>query len=219
MESNSVLSRSLVESNGVILPLSYLPSIDQYCYMVQKESVLFELQETYPKQTCRNRTFIYTANGILRLSIPVIKTEGNSTRTFEVMLDNKTPWNLIHWKAISSAYNNSPYFLYYKDDFWKLFQHPEGLLIDFNLRLINLIHKLLKINPFFEFTTNYEKEYTDITDKRICSKDINLYDHRLNAYTQVFSDRFPFIPNLSILDLLFSEGPYALNYLKEAELK
>lgn len=218
MESNSVQS-SLMESNGVILPISYLPSIDQYCYMVQKGNVLFEAHETYPKQTCRNRTHIYTANGVLRLSIPVVKPKGNSTRTFEVLLDNKTPWNLIHWRAINSAYSNSPYFLYYKDDFWKLFQHPEGLLIDFNLNLINLINKFLKIIPDVKLSTEFIKEYKSLTDKRICSKDINQYDHKLDTYIQVFSDRFPFIANLSILDLLFNEGPYALKYLKETEMK
>lgn len=208
-----------MESTRVILPLSYLPSLDQYCYIVQNENLLFEIRETYPKQTCRNRTLIYTANGVLRLSIPVIKTRGNSTRTFEVLLDNKTPWYQIHWKAISSAYNNSPYFLYYKDEFSEIYQHPEGLLIDFNLRLINLINKFLKTKPEIELTNEFIKVYESLTDRRLLSKDINLYDHQLNAYTQVFSDRFPFIPNLSILDLLFNEGPYALKYLKEAKLK
>lgn len=210
---------SSTETNSAVLPLSYLPSIDQYCYMVQLGNIAFEIFETYPKQTCRNRTTILTANGLLRLTIPVIKTFGNRTRTLEVKIDNSTKWNKIHWKAINSAYNKSPFFLYYKDEIEILYNEPDELLIDFNIRLINQISKLIKIKPVINYTKEFLKEYKSIPDLRNSNKAIHYFDHQLENYTQVFSDRYSFEPNLSILDLLFNEGPNALKYLRNAQLK
>ncbi len=206
-------------SHEVILPLSYLPSIDQYCHIAQKSKIVFEVHETFPKQTCRNRTVIYTANGILRLTVPVIKPSGNSSKTHEILIDNRTQWNRIHWKAIASAYNKSPFFLYYKDQLERIFCDSGDILTSFNMRLIIFINASLKINPLIELTNEFRKDYVALADKRSCTKDINITDHELNPYTQVFSDRLPFVPNLSILDLLFNEGPYAVRYLKNAKLK
>lgn len=208
-----------MEPDSIILPLAYLPSIDHYCYIAQNEHLLFEIHETYPKQTCRNRTTIYSANGTLRLTVPIVKVNGNSTRTHEVIIDDKSAWNQVHFRAICSAYNNSPFFLYYKDEFAEIYRHPEGRLIDFNLLLIKLVNKFLKINTNINLTTDYIRDYDLFTDKRVCTKDLSHYDHHLTKYNQVFSDRLPFLPNLSILDLLFNEGPYAGNYLKCATLK
>jgi len=205
-------------SNGIILPLPYLPSIDFFIYLIQRNPVKLETQETYPKQTCRNRTIIYSANGLLRLSIPVIKPGGNHTKTSEIIIDNKTHWNNIHWKAISSAYNKSPFFLYYKDDFEKLYKNPEGLLIDFNIKLLNLTNSLLQITPNIELTTEYIKHYEGIDDRRHLAKGL-LTEFSFTPYTQVFCDRMPFEANLSILDLLFNEGPEALMYLKKQHLE
>ncbi len=206
-------------SEGVVLPLSYFPSVDHYCYISQSKNILFEINETYPKQTCRNRTTILTANGQFRLTIPVIKQYGNRTKTSEILIDNKTPWNKIHWKAISSAYNKSPFFLYYKDDLACVILNPGDSLIDFNLNLINTVNKFLKITPSYAFTQEYHKCYEYMTDKRECNKNNCITDFEHRPYTQVFSDRFDFIPNLSILDLLFNEGPAASNYLQKATLK
>lgn len=201
---------------AAILPLSYLPPIDQYCYLVQEPNVLFEIHETYPKQTIRNRANILTANGVLALTVPVKKPFGNRSKTADIMIDYSTPWNKIHWRAITSAYNKSPFFLYFRDDLEKIFMHKHELLIDFNTQLIIQINKFLQIYAQPEFTSTYIKEYSAFVDKRNCDKDKNHADHELKIYTQVFSDRFPFIPNLSIIDLLFNVGPTALLYLKNS---
>lgn len=203
---------------AAILPVSYLPSIDQYCYLVQEPNVLFEIHETYPKQTCRNRTNILTANGVLFLTIPVRKPYGNRSKTADILIDYSTPWNKIHWKAITSAYNKSPFFLFFRDDLENLYNGHHELLIDFNTLLINQINKFLRISVQPEFTSSYIKEYSALIDKRNCSKNKCEADHDLKVYTQVFSDRFSFMPDLSIIDLLFNEGPSALLYLKNSGL-
>ncbi|HLN53827.1 MAG TPA: WbqC family protein [Lentimicrobium sp.] len=205
-------------AGGVVLPLSYLPSIDQYCFLAQNQTVSFEVYETFPKQTCRNRTWILSANGVFRLTVPVIKPNGNKTKTAEILIDYKTHWNIIHWRAISSAYNKSPFFLYYRDDFEQIFLNPHESLIGFNLSLIDLINKFLKIHTPVELTTGFIKNYGLMEDKRYCDKNISSTHFILKPYTQVFSDRMPFISNLSIIDLLFNEGPLALNYLQEAQV-
>lgn len=203
-----------INKDTAILPLLYLPSIDHYCFISGVKNVLFEVHETYPRQTCRNRTNILSANGVLRLSIPVIRPNGNHTKTSEVIIDNKEPWHRIHWRAIVSAYNKSPFFLYYKDELEAHYEKPEGLLTDFNLALFQTINKLMKINPDFQLTTAYEPEVrNNCIDLRKCSKNPDEAHFVQPPYTQVFSDRFSFVKNMSIIDLLFNEGPYAEKYL------
>lgn len=201
-------------NQGIVLPLPYLPSIDTYCDIINRTNVLFEINETYPKQTCRNRTIIFSANGLLRLSIPVIKPLGNHTPTFEVLIDDRTNWAHVHWMSLVSAYNKSPFFLYYKDELEPLFDKPRGLLIDFNLKLFQVVNKFLKINPAYELTNSYVKAYEGIDDKRQCTNELTLSQRHFQPYYQVFSDKMDFQPNLSILDLIFNEGPAASMYLK-----
>jgi len=173
-----------------VLPWSYLPSVDQYCAMLSCSSVMLEDRETFPKQTCRNRTIILTANGPLRLTIPVIKPYGNKTKTAEVLIDNKSNWNRIHWRAITSAYSKSPFFLYYKDEFEEQFMQPKELLTDFNLSLIKLLNKCLKLNTEISLTTAFVKDYPghNYLDLRSCAKDNSETYFELRPYTQVFSD-------------------------------
>lgn len=218
------MSQEYLSENKALLPLSYLPSVDQYCFIVSSCNVLFEVNETFPKQTCRNRAVIYTANGILRLTVPVVKPFGNKTKTSEVLINYQTSWNKIHWRAISSAYNKSPFFLYYKDDFEAIYNNAEGSLVSLNLKLINLINKFLKIKPVIQLTDIFIKDYNTVSeikvsDQRHCPKDFSKTSFNLPPYSQVFRDKLPFEANLSIIDLLFNEGPHAIEYLRQAKYK
>jgi hypothetical protein len=155
-----------------------------------------------------------TANGLLRLSIPVIKPQGNHTPTCEVLLDERTNWAHVHWMSLVSAYNKSPFFLYYKDQLEPLFVKPSGLLVDFNLKLLQTINSFLKVNPAYELTTSFIKTYEGLDDYRECAKDLTSTGRIFTPYYQVFSDKMEFQPNISILDLIFNEGPAAYIYLK-----
>ncbi len=199
----------------LLLPVCYLPPIDYYCHIVRNPNILFEKFETYPKQTYRNRAIILSANGPLRLSVPVIKPYGNKSMTSEILIDNKTAWSKIHLRAINSAYNKSPFFLYYKDELEALLAKPDELLIDFNISLFNTINKFLKFRPATAFTTEYLKSAPECIDYRDYGKKISPSHYQLKPYNQVFSDRNGFIPDLSIIDLIFNEGPHALQYLKD----
>lgn len=203
----------------VLLPAACLPETGFFCWLYHAPSVVIEIHETYPKQTCRNRYRIATANGPLILSIPVVKTDGNHTPITRVRINKTENWNRIHWRAIESAYNKSPYFLYYKDDFEQIFQNPPEFLLDFNLGILNLCCKLTGLKNGYSFTGSFHKHPEGLTDLRrslmpkqpvLPSTDARHYE----PYIQVFSDRHEFIPNLSILDLLFNLGPDTGDYLK-----
>jgi len=204
---------------ALLLPLACLPDIEFFCWLHHAPKVVFEIHETYPKQTCRNRYRISSANGPLTLSVPVIKPVGNHTPTHTVRIDSSENRLRNHWRAIESAYNKSPFFLYYRDDFEQVFLNPPELLIDFNQRLLNLCLKALKLKPEFRLSESYQKNPADLADLRNSIMPKNPLNHasgflRFEPYTQVFADRQQFIPNLSIIDLLYNLGPEAGEYIK-----
>ena len=183
--------------------------------MLQSDVVWVENHEHYIKQTYRNRCSIATANGPLNLVIPVIKVNGNHTRMCDVEISFSEKWQLIHWRAIEAAYNNAPFFLYYKSEFESFYTRPFKSLVEFNAKLLETVLTMLRVNKVIHHTSNYI-ESTDIetADFRQTIQPKSKQEMIFPPYTQVFSDRSGFIPDLSVVDLLFNLGPEANGYLE-----
>ena len=198
----------------IITPLAYTGSIGMWAFMTTAETLLVEQNDYYQKQTLRNRTYIHGANGKLLLSIP-IRHLGKTGHQYynKVEIENSFEWQKQHWKSIQSAYRSSPYFEFYEDDISIFYKNKFSLLYVFNKAYFKLLLKLLGWNPEVHYTESY-KNLTNAKDIRsqIEKKEVN---NKLKLkYTQVFEGKNGFIPNLSILDLLFNEGPNTLSLLK-----
>ena len=194
-----------------IFPTAYLPSIEYVSLFLKTEDASIELFETYQKQSCRTRTNVMTANGIQTLTIPVIKTNGNHTLTKDIEISYKESWQQVHLRCLESAYRKSAYFDYYFPYFEKIYKQKFNTLVELNDFCLNTILKIMKVKKDYSFTTDFER-ITDENDYRISlSKDTNKIE--MKPYYQVFADRHGFIPNLSIVDLLFNEGPNSIHNL------
>lgn len=202
--------------NKVILSTAYFPPIAYFAYLLNADEILVEVHETYPKQTFRNRCQIYESNGKLDLSLPVNKIHGNHTKTKEILISDQSNWGINHWRTIESAYNSSAFFLYYQDEIKPLFFENNTSLIKHNKLILNTLLDILEIKKEVNQTLDYHKVYMDFTDLRTVlspKKAVNELDFA--KYFQVFNDKHGFIENLSILDLLFNEGPASKQYLED----
>lgn len=198
-----------VFSTGYFPPVSYLSQC------LKQGRFLIETQETYSKQTYRNRCVIATANGLQNLTIPVRKTFGNQTRTAEITISNAEPWQRLHKRAMEAAYKASPFYDFYIDDLLPVFDQQYETLIALNDAAFKLILKLLKMDLAYSFTTEYKQSSEFVTDYRNVFSPKNPFKKEsFPEYYQVYADKYPFQPDLSILDLLFNEGPQGLLYLK-----
>lgn len=197
--------------NQIIFPTAYFPPISYFISLLKYDTVEFEIFETYPKQNIRNRCNILTANGLLNLTVPVNKPNGNKTTTGEILIFNEEHWQKKHFRAMESAYKSSPFYDYYIHQFEPIFSNRFEQLTDLNTQILKVILKILKIHLEFNVTKEYHHSEENIIDFRNTLDDRN---SKLNPYNQVFSDRFPFQSDLSILDLIFNEGPNTMSYLK-----
>ncbi|AFL81963.1 WbqC-like protein [Aequorivita sublithincola DSM 14238] len=202
----------------ILLHPSYFPSIEQMAAVAQADKVVFEVEDNYQKQTYRNRTFIAHSNGKLLLNIPIKHNKkGIRKKTKNVMVENDFPWQEHHWKSLQSAYRTSPFFEYYEDDLEHFFKEPIGNLIEFNLKIFEALCEMIGIEIEFSKTLSYETN-PEITDLRFLINAKRTSDFKAEIYTQVHEANHPFLPNLSVLDLLFNEGPNALSYLEASVL-
>jgi len=221
----------------ILLETAYLPPISYMAEVLRAGAVVIEVNETYQKQTYRNHCSIYGPNGKQILSIPVVKVNGNHTTIKNIRISDQQPWQKIHWRSIETAYNNSPFFLFYQDMFALLYEKKFGFLVDWNLELLKVILKIIKVDVKIDLTISYEKypviesvqsvglnlknnpdqektaEMKDLRGKLV-QKNTDLqmeYPH----YTQVFEPRHGFIPGLSVIDAIFNLGPETGDYLDQ----
>jgi hypothetical protein len=218
-KENPIFAKPMGDQIGdIVLTSAYLGPVEYFTWLAQADQVLLENDEHYTKQTYRNRCRILTANGMLDLVIPVIKVNGNHTKIRDVKISYSEKWQLNHWRAIQAAYSHAPYFLYYSDALFPFYRKKTDTLFELNLQMIEVINDLLGIKPAIRFTENYRTSYDKTIDLRETIHPKKKSSLTFTEYTQVFSDRMKFMPNLSIIDLLFNQGPEAKDYLQNMEL-
>ena len=201
-------------ANGAVLPMFYLPPVDYFTKLIaHKPDVIFEQQEHFPKQTYRNRANVYSPDGVLSLVVPVIKGSKNHTKVKDVKISYDFRWQRAHWMGLQACYRRSAYFEYYEDDFAPFYEKQPVFLFDYNRELLELLLRLLKIKLELRFTDTYEAEYANVADLRSSFNAKTQAAVQQKPYFQVFEERQGFLQNLSIADLLFNQGPQAINYL------
>ena len=195
-------------------PTFFAPII-QYVALASEGSVLFETQDNFQKQTYRNRCYIYGANGKQLLSVPVVHSHGKGRqKTRDVRIDNSFRWQINMFRSLEASYRSSPFFEFYEDDIRLIFEKKYDFLLDLNLASVEVINDCLGLDTDYSSTDNYEIEGYE-NDFRFLVNAKSMQVFQLVPYTQVFENKFGFLGNLSVLDLLFNEGTNALQYLEE----
>ena len=226
-----------------LLQTTYFGPIQWYQKLYRYDHCMIEQHDSFQKQTYRNRCMIATANGTQVLTVPIIhngelKIENydmtqdntaanksnhnsqfsilNSQLVKDLRISDHNQWRRVHWNALQSAYSESPFFEYYADDMHPFFEQKYDYLLDFNESIRQKVCELLDIHPDVSYTLDFRHQTSDITDYR----DVINAKHPLpdadfapKAYWQVFQHKHGFLPNLSILDLLFNMGPESIFYL------
>ncbi|MBW2961148.1 WbqC family protein [Mesonia aestuariivivens] len=208
--------------NSIVVHPAYFGSIFQFCHIIKADQLIFENEDNYQKQTYRNRQYIYGANGKLLLNIPIKHTRNKKGRQKykEVKIEQEFNWQTIHWRSLEAAYRTSPFFEFYEDELIHLYEKKYKFLLDFNHDCYHTIADCLQLDIPVLTTEQYfePKNEENWTDKRYLINAKAKYNFTLEKYTQVFEKKCGFISNLSILDLLFNEGPNTLNYLENQQL-
>ena len=193
---------------NICLTSAYLAPVEYYSALAKADTVFLEHCEFYEKQSYRNRCNIAGANGQLALTIPVEKSKGARMLTRDVRISEHSDWQLQHWRSIESAYNSTPFFEYYKDDLLPFYEKDWTFLWDFNAEIQSKVLELLDLQVDIQLTKEYKVDFDEnVLDSRNSIHPKKETDTRsLKGYYQVFEQRFGFIPNLSIIDLLFNMG-------------
>ena len=205
----------------IYLTSAYLAPVEYYVKLLTADKVYIERHDNYVKQTYRNRCVIAAADGPLSLTIPTEKSETLKCPMKDVRISDHGNWRHMHWNAFISNYRNSPFFEYYADDFRRFYEKKFPFLWDFNQELCTLVCDLIDIHSQMEGTCEYRMDFgpdeLDFRESIHPKKDFRLEDPSFypETYYQVFKDKFGFLPNLSIVDLLFNMGPESLLVLQK----
>ncbi len=200
-------------SGKIFLSTAYLPPAEYFARIKDASEVFIEGEENYHKQSYRNRCYILTAGGTQFLTVPVYLGSLHKTRIRDIRIDYSKRWQPIHSRALRTAYNSSPYFLYYFEALDKIIRRDHKYLLDLNMELLSEILNILKIDLKPVYTSEFIPVNNAGCDYRysIDPKKESCYAQR--EYFQVFNSLHGFVPGLSILDLVFNMGPEAVNYL------
>jgi hypothetical protein len=184
-----------------------------YWKQIINSNILWDVHQNYVKQSYRNRTFIHSANGLHKLTIPV-KHSKIKFPMLNAEIDNKIAWQKNHWRSIQTAYSSSPFFEFYKDSLEQVYNKKYTYLVKFNFDMIKLVFEWLDIGIKLKLSKEYKVVYDDSLDLR---KKIDNQKHSISKnkiYNQVFFEKNGFLNDLSIIDLIFNEGPNSISYLK-----
>lgn len=202
----------------IVVPPSYFPPISVFCLLIlQNETLVLDDRANFQKQTIRNRCDILGANGRIRLTVP-LRNWSTHVPISEILVDNEKPWKRNHAMSIRSAYGNSPFFTHYESDLESLYNKEHDTIVDLALDT----HRIL----LAWFGSNIEiRRLSEVENKQDRNMNLDDYSHlftkkhngsvRIPRYQQVFSDRFDFENDLSILDLLFNLGPRSVQYMHD----
>ena len=204
----------------VLLHPSYFGPISQYVAISRASEVIFENDDNYQKQTYRNRMYVYGANGKLLLNIPVKHTGGRKQhqKYKEVRIENSFNWQKQHWKSLETAYRTSPFFEFYEDEFRPLYEEKFDLLMEFNYRCTELALECLQLEPEITKTEEFFREPKEMINGRFLVNAKNEDPPQIKPYSQVFQEKFGFLNDLSIVDLIFNLGPAAAQYLESQSI-
>jgi len=188
--------------------------------LTKASRVFIEKHETYPKQSLRNRCYLAGSQGVQMLSIPVVKTLGNNTPVEKIQIDESQDFRSHHFKTIQTLYSSAPFYDYYIDFVKADIFNPENNLIEYNLTILKRLMSFLEIKVNINFTDCFQKNKNDKFDLRFVLSHKTAYGtfsiiNSVQTYSQVFSDRNGFFANLSVIDLIFNEGPSASTILKK----
>ncbi len=198
---------------SVLLSSAYLPPVSFFTAINSGGDVLIEQYDNYCKQTYRNRCKIATAAGVQALTVPIVKGTSPKQLMKDVRISDHGEWRHQHWNALESAYMNSPFFMYYQDDFRPFYEKKYEFLVDFNTELTLLIMKLAGIDKTVKLTGSYGKKEQNILDLRQLVNPGTDDPESSRPYWQVFKEKYGFLANLSAVDLLFNMGPEFPLYL------
>ena len=209
-----------MNNNALLLSSAYFAPVHFYTRYLHHDLVYIEQYENFTKQTYRNRCEILGGNGLISLVIPVVKGRGPKVLIKDLQISYDENWQRNHWQTIVSAYNSSPYFEYYQDELYPFFESKTKYLLDHNMKIHDQLCDFFEIKNKIRLTTDFESVPENTFNLRdgISPKLKQNPDYAFipQPYTQVFAEKYGFSPNLSILDLLFNEGPNAYTILLQS---